>query len=160
VHSCDSFYSVKRKGTHVEPGAQSREAFTLLEILIALALVAILIAASLPYLYDAQGSSEADRASDAIVSRVQEIRKESMESGVAKELQLSSNGIVGLSLPSGWSLQLKGINDSGFHSPQRGETWTFSPEGICQPLELRISNGERTLTLSFDALTGQVLHDH
>ena len=134
-------------------------AFTLLEILIAMALVAILIAASIPYLYDAAGSSEADRMSDSIAARVQEVRKQSMESGLSKDLEITSNKIVGLSLPIGWSLQLKGINDSRFRPPLRGEKWTFTPAGICQPLELRIGNGERSIALSFDALTGELLHD-
>ena len=86
--------------------------FTLLEIIIALSLIAILAAASLPFLLDSFANSAGDRAADAIASRVQEIRSKALESG------------------------------------------------NIQPLELRLIDHDRQITMSFDALTAQLLHDH
>jgi prepilin-type N-terminal cleavage/methylation domain-containing protein len=133
--------------------------FTLLEIIIALSLVAILVSASLPYLFDSFANSTGDRAADAITKRVQETRAEAMESGEGQQLVLSSGGIKGTALPPGWTLQVRGLNDSKFHPPAPNQVWEFSSAGICEPLSLRISSGEREILLSYDALTGQPIHD-
>ena len=133
--------------------------FTLLEILIALALVAILMGASLPYLYDSFAVSDGDRTASELTYRVLATRREAMEKNEQKVLKITSNGITGVTLPPGWSLQIKGINDSRFRGPSRTESWEFSTVGICQPLDIRIGNGEHEITLSFDALTGQLVHD-
>jgi len=138
----------------------SSAGFTLLEIIIALSLVAILVSASVPYLFDSFANSAGDRAAEAIAARAQETRREAMETCQPRWLELTSAGIKELPLPSGWKLEVKGLNDARFHEPAPGARWEFTPAGICEPLELRIANGERQVTMAFDALTAQVLHDH
>jgi prepilin-type N-terminal cleavage/methylation domain-containing protein len=140
-------------------GILSKGGFTLLEIIIALSLVAILVSASLPYLFDSFASSAGERAADAITKKVQETRSKAIESGERQQLVLTTHGITGLELPSGWTLQVKGLNDSKFHPPTRNQSWDFSSAGICEPLSLRMSSGDREILLSFDALTGQPTHD-
>jgi len=144
--------------TAADPG--ERRAFTLLEILIALALVAILLAASLPYLLDAFSSTARERVEESIVSKVRETRLRAMESGDPQTLGLSSGGVEGARLPEGWKMEIRGLNDTRFREPREAETWSFSPAGICEPLQLRIDDGNQGTLLSFDALTGQLLHDH
>lgn len=133
--------------------------FTLLEIIIALALVAILVSASLPYLFDSFASSEGERAMKSIVAKARETRSDAMEKGEPRRLRVTSGGVEGVPLPRGWQLEVRGINDSRFHSPARNQIWEFNPAGICEPLALRISNGERQITETFDALTGQPVHE-
>ena len=137
----------------------SSGAFTLLEIIIALSLVAILVSASLPYLFDSFASTAGDRAADNITKKVQETRTKAMESGQHQKILLTSRGISDAPLPGGWSLQVKGLNDSKFHAPTRNQSWDFSPAGICEPISLRISSGDREVLLNFDALTAQPTHD-
>ncbi len=134
-------------------------AFTLLEIIIALSLVAILISASLPYLFDSFAAAAGDRAADAITNRAQEIRSKAMESGERQKIILTSNGVKDMPLPKGWTLEVKGLNDSKFHAPTRNQSWEFNTAGICQPLSLRLANKDREILLSFDALTAQPAHD-
>jgi len=140
-------------------GRRSVGAFTLLEIIIALSLVAILVSASLPYLFDSFAAAAGDRAADAITNRVQEIRSKAMESGERHKIILTSSGINEMTLPSGWTLEVKGLNDSKFHAPSRNQSWEFTAAGICEPLSLRLSNKDREILLSFDALTAQPTHD-
>ena len=146
-------------GISANKAAPARGGFTLLEIIIALALVAILVAASVPYMLDAFSGAEGDHASEAIIEKVQETRKDAMEKGEKTSLVLTSSGIKGSPLPEGWILEVKGLNDSKFHAPARNQTWDFTKAGICEPLTLRLSSGDRRIELSFDALTGQPLHE-
>jgi len=134
-------------------------AFTLLEIIIALTLVAILVSASLPYLFDSFTASAGDRAAEAITAKAQEIRKEAMESAESRKLILTGSGIKGMNLPSGWRLEVKGMNDSKFHPPLRNQSWGFNSAGICEPLALRLLYKDREILLSFDALTAQPVHE-
>ena len=151
--------SANRRESLSGGGILSKGGFTLLEIIIALSLVAILVSASLPYLFDSFASSAGERAADTITKKVQETRSRAIESGERQQLILTTHGITGLELPSGWMLQVKGLNDSKFHPPTRHQSWDFSSAGICEPLSLRISSGEREILLSFDALTGQPTHE-
>ena len=120
-------------------------AFTLLEIIIALSLVAILISASLPYLFDSFASSAGDRAAEAIATRAQEVRAQAMESGERQLLKITPKGLDGIVLPAGWRLEVKGLNDSRFHAPARDQAWGFSAAGICEPLTIRLINGDRRI---------------
>lgn len=134
-------------------------AFTLLEIIIALALVAILVSASLPYLFDSFASAEGDRTADAITRTAQETRRKALESGRRESLPIGSGRVGGVLLPREWRLEVMTLNDAKFHAPGKGQVWNFSAAGICEPLSLRLSSGDRRITLRYDALTAQPLHD-
>jgi prepilin-type N-terminal cleavage/methylation domain-containing protein len=134
--------------------------FTLLEIIIALALIAILVTASLPYLFDSFANAAGDRAANAIVAAAQEARGKALDSGENQKLSLTAGGVAQVPLPPGWRLNVKGLNDSKFHLPLRNEVWNFSSAGICEPLQLRLSDGTHQIDLAFDALTAQPLHDN
>ena len=154
----DADRDLEKPGRSFFPGHSVCRAFTLLEIIIALSLVAILVSASMPYLFDSFTSSAGDRASDGIVALAQETRRKAMEKGEIQHLGLTKGGVGDTTLPSGWILEVKGLNDSKFHLPARNQSWEFSGAGICQPISLRLSNGDRQIVLSFDALTAQTLH--
>lgn len=133
--------------------------FTLLEIIIALVLVAILVSASVPFLFDSFAASAGERAMEAITLKARETRAEAMEKGEPRRLNITSTGLDGVPLPEGWTLEVQGLNDSRFHEPTRNQVWEFNPAGICEPLSIRISQGDRQLTATFDALTGQPVPD-
>jgi hypothetical protein len=50
-------------------------------------------------------------------------------------------------------LKIRRAGERGFREPKRGETWEFSPTGICEPIEVRLSGPGGTVELAFDALT-------
>lgn len=127
--------------------------------MIALGLVAILTAAAIPYLYDSFASGEGDRLSSSITERVSSERTRALQSGKDSRLAIRTNSFAGTPLPTGWTLQVRGLNDSAFRDPGRDRTWTINSAGICEPLTLLLREGEKKILLSFDPLTGQVLPD-
>ena len=149
----------RRAPFRVAPERRLKEkGFTLLEIIIALSLVAILVTASLPYLFDSFASAEGDKAADAIAEKAAATRKDAIEHSERRTLPLTAGGVGGVRLPGGWKLEVKSLNDARFHAPAKGQVWAFSAAGICEPLSLRIGNGDRQIVLEFDALTAQPLH--
>jgi hypothetical protein len=127
--------------------------------MIALGLVAILTAAAIPYLYDSFASGEADRLSTTITDRVASERTRAIREGKETRLALRTDSFAGTPLPHGWTLQIRGLNDSAFRDPERERIWTINAAGICEPLSLRLGDGSRQFVLSFDPLTGQSLPD-
>lgn len=135
-------------------------AFTLLEVMLALALVAILAAAAAPLLSDALAGSPGDEASSAMEDSVAALHEEAVQTGRAQIGRLTSGGIQpGRPLPSGWKLQVKRLADSRFRNPREGETWEFNNAGICEPLAILLTSGRQTVELQFDPLTCEAVHD-
>lgn len=130
-------------------------AFTLLEVLIALALVAILMVAAAPYMADAWNNSEADRIQDSIAKLVEKTHSDSLLSGETKFINLTDPTL----LPEGWKLEVKRFNDKTFRSPVIDELWQFHSNGICDPLSLQISRKKTSFIMKFDPITAQVPHD-
>jgi hypothetical protein len=55
-------------------------------------------------------------------------------------------------------LQVRRVGENTFRAPKRGETWEFSPTGICEPIEVRMSGPAGVIELAFDPLTACAKH--
>ena len=130
-------------------------AFTLLEVLITLALVAILMVAAAPYMRDAWQHNEGDRVQESIATLVEQTHSQSLLSGETRFINLTDPTL----LPKDWKLAVKRFNDKKFRPPTSDELWQFNSEGICDPLSLQISGKEGSFIMKFDPITAQVLHD-
>lgn len=131
------------------------KAFTLLEVLITLAVVAILMVAAAPYLADAWHHTEADRIQEELAALVEKTHSEAIVAGETKLIALSDPQL----LPEGWHLQIRRFNDKKFRPPLPEEFWQFNSEGICDPLSLQISGKGRSFVMKFDPITAQVSRD-
>ena len=130
-------------------------AYTLIEILIALALVAILMMAAGPFMRDAFKTNQSDAITESITTLVQEKRSEALATGNAEQIDLSDSKLV----PRGWKLEIERMSDKKFHAPAHGEEWNINSEGMCDPMTLRFLGDGTSMVLKFDPITGQVVHD-
>ena len=53
----------------------------------------------------------------------------------------------------GGQVQVKRVGDKAFRKAGKGENWEFSPSGICEPIEVRVTNSGGVIELAFDPLT-------
>jgi type II secretory pathway pseudopilin PulG len=141
-------------------------AYTLLEVLLALGVVAVLLGISVPYLAESFGKSPAEEKADEIAQVVQAVRSGAMEQGEARRIALFGNALVPetdslppVRLAKGWQLEVRRMTESKFRKPEKHESWGFNSAGICEPLTLRIVGGKDFLEMAFDPLTGLVVDE-
>lgn len=140
--------------------------YTLLEVLLALGVIAILLGISVPYLGESFRQTPGEEASATLEKTVLAARSAAMEKGEARRLNVNRDGINSeldsiptASLPSGWKLEIRRMTESKFRAPNRHEIWEFNGAGICEPISLRLSGESESIILSFDPLTGLVVPD-
>ena len=144
---------------HSAPG------YTLFEILLALAIVAVLLGISVPLITESMHESEVEVAGKLLEKTALAAHANALETGVAMRVGLNDRGLVSMSpgvphgqLPDGFKLQVRRFTESRFRRPGLGEYWEFNGAGICEPIALKIiGEEEESAVLQFDPLTGQVL---
>lgn len=148
------------------PRQKNRRAYTLLEILLALGVVAILLGITIPYFADSLGKSPGEEMAEEIAQAVQSVRNSAMEKGEARPFALFENGIRpeldsvnAVWLPKGWKLEIRRMTESKFRKPAKREVWTFNGAGICEPVAFHLHGPNETVELLFDPLTGLVINE-
>lgn len=146
--------------------AHSLRGHTLLEVLLALGVIAILLGITVPYLAGSFRQTPGEEATSTLEKTVLAVRHAAMEKGEARKLSLLKSGVAPdldaipeMSLPPGWKLEVRRMTESKFRAPEKNESWEFNGAGICEPISLRLSGDKETITLSFDPLTALVVND-
>jgi len=141
-------------------------AYTLLEVLLALGVVAVLLGISVPYLAESFGKSPVEEKADEIAQVVQAVRSGAIKQGEARRIALFGNALVpdtdslpAVRLAKGWRLEVRRMTESKFRKPEKNESWGINSAGICEPLALRIIAGKDSLEMAFDPLTGLVVEE-
>jgi hypothetical protein len=86
-------------------------------------------------------------ASDLESTARQTLQKAVMEQRL---IALSLDGSLG---GDGGQLQVKRVGEKVFRKADKGEIWEFSPTGICEPIEVRITHSGGIIEMAFDPLT-------
>ena len=140
--------------------------YTLFEIILALAIGAVVLAMAVPYVAGSFGRSPGDEASDILAQTVHATRAAALDKGEARRLAVLERGlkpdldsIPAAELPDGWKLEIQRMTESKFRKPAKMEFWEFNSAGICEPITFRLTNGHETTTISFDPLTGLVINE-
>jgi len=144
----------------------TRAGYTLLEILLALGVIAVLMGITVPYLADSFGKTAAEEMGDQLAAVVKMVRASALDQGEARRIALQDNGlfpeidsIPPVKLAKGWKLEVLRMTENRFRRPEKHEYWGFNSAGICEPLALKIRSGRESLEMAFDPLTGAVVEE-
>ncbi|MFA7234601.1 MAG: hypothetical protein WC076_10870 [Terrimicrobiaceae bacterium] len=143
---------------------RTREAYTLLEVLLALGVVAVLLGITIPYFADSFGKTPGEEASEEIAKAVQGVRNSALEKGETRQMGISENGlqidpVKAVKLPAGWKLEIRRMTESKFRKPAKKEMWSFNGAGICEPVTIKLHGPKESIELLFDPLTGLVIDE-
>ncbi|MEI6492844.1 MAG: type II secretion system protein [Verrucomicrobiota bacterium] len=144
----------------------TRGAYTLLEVLLALGVVAVLLGITIPYFAESFRKSPGEELADEMAKAVQGMRNSALEKGEARQFALFENGIRpeidsvnAVWLPKGWKLEIRRMTESKFRKPAKREMWTFNGSGICEPVTFKLRGPKEMFEILFDPLTGLVIEE-
>ncbi len=123
--------------------------FTLVEICIAMGLCMLLLGVATLSITGMQDQARLKRTAAELEMKVRQTLQEAVTNQRLIELALDG----GLGGEEGGRVQIKRVGDKSFRNAKRGEVWEFSPTGICEPIEIRLTSSSGTIELGFDPLT-------
>lgn len=128
---------------HSAPG------FTLIEICIAMGLCMLILGIGALSITGMQDQAKLKKTA----SEIELTARKALQEAVMKQrqIELALQGLLGA---EGGRVQVKRVGEKAFRNLRRGETWEFSPTGICEPLEVRVTSPAGVIELAFDPLTG------
>jgi len=127
-------------------------AFTLLEIIVAMSLCILIIGIATMSISGVRGEDKLRRAAAVIETKARQNLLQALNSQQTVRMELSA-GAFGASEEFSGMLQVRRFGESTFRAPKRGEAWEFSPTGICEPIEVRLSGTAGQIEIGFDPLT-------
>ncbi|HEY1052883.1 MAG TPA: prepilin-type N-terminal cleavage/methylation domain-containing protein [Prosthecobacter sp.] len=138
----------QRPGPNALRTASRRRGFTLIEVCVAMAIGVLILGVATLSMAGLQGEAQLKKMASRIETRARQSLLEAVMQQRTVRLDLEGG------LDSGGSLLVRRAGDKSFRKPQRGEGWEFSPSGICEPLDLRVTGEAGEIELGFDPLTG------
>ena len=131
----------------------SREAgFTLLEIIVAMSLTLLIIGIAVVSISGVRAEDKLRRAAAVIETTARQNLLQALDRQQTVRMELSA-GAFGTGEEFNGMLTVRRVGESDFRKPKRGEAWEFSPTGICEPIEVRISSAAGQIEIGFDPLT-------
>jgi len=131
----------------LQSAASGRGGFTLVEVIVALSIAMLLIGVASLSITGVAAENELRRTA----SEIEITTRDSLLKAI------SQYGPVQLELASAFgpgNIQVRRFGEKQFRNVKSGETWEFSPSGICEPIEIRISSEVGSIEMGFDPLTG------
>ncbi|WP_395752037.1 prepilin-type N-terminal cleavage/methylation domain-containing protein [Prosthecobacter sp.] len=153
VNAAPAVPNAHRAVDSLRPARHSSSAgFTLLEIIVAMSLTLLIIAIAIPSISGVLAEDKLRRAAAMIETTARQNLLQALNTQQTVRMQLSA-GSFGAGDEFGGMLLVRRYGESVFRKPRRGESWDFSPSGICEPIEVRISGPAGQIEIGFDPLT-------
>lgn len=133
------------------PGIRHSAGFTLLEMLAVLGLITLVLGISVVSISGIQDEDRLRRAASQIETTARESLLNALRTQELVILPLTAGSLGGMEF--GAKMEIRRVGEKAFRAPKRGEQWEFSPTGICEPIEVRLSGPGGEVEMAFDALT-------
>lgn len=149
------FFTVSTNSPSVTLFAQRagrRAAFTLIELIMAMTITILVIGVAVLSISGVRDEDKLRRAAAVIETTARQNLLQALNTQQTVRMDLSV-GAFGAGDEFGGMLQVRRYGEAAFRKPKRGEAWEFSPSGICEPIEVRISGPAGQIEIGFDPLT-------
>jgi type II secretory pathway pseudopilin PulG len=130
------------------PPAPSSSAFTILEVCIAMTIAIIILSVATMSITGLKEEEALKETAALIETRAREAMLEAISH--RRPVQIAISGI------GSGSVEVKRYGEKDWRKPKADDLWEFDPTGICEPIELRITDTAGVLELAFDPLTACV----
>jgi type II secretory pathway pseudopilin PulG len=120
-------------------------AFTLIEVCIAMAVGILILTVAVLGISGIQDEHELRDAAAGIESNARGMLLKAVSEH--RPMQMPFTGI------GGGNVEIKRYGEKQYRKPGSDEQWEFSPTGICEPIDVRITSERGTIEMSFDPLT-------
>ena len=128
---------------------RARAAFTLIEVCIAMTIAMLILGVAVLGISGVQDEQKLRESA----SQIESTARDSLLKAVAEHRPVQidiAGGIQG----AGGTVEVRRYGEKSFRKPDAGEFWEFSPTGICEPIELRVTSSSGVIEMGFDPLTG------
>lgn len=129
-----------------------RSAFTLIELILAMTITILVIGVAVLSISGVRGEDKLRRAAAIIETSARQNLLQALNTQQTVRFSLTS-GSFNMGDEFGGMLQVRRVGENVFRSPKRDEVWEFSPTGICEPIEVRVTSPSGSIELAFDPLT-------
>lgn len=133
---------------HTASSSRWSAAFTLLEVLLAMTLALLIIGISALSISSIQDEAKLKRVAAGIEGSARQALADAINK--QRPVRLALDG----SLAAGGQVMVKRYGEHKFRTAQGGEFWEFSPDGVCEPIEIQVTHELGEIELAFDPLTG------
>lgn len=124
-------------------------AFTLIEVCIAMTIGMLILGVAVLGITGVQDEQRLRESAAMIESTARDALLKSIAEQRPVQIALAG-GLSGL---EGGAVEIKRYGERAFRKPASDEIWEFSPTGVCEPIELRVTSQTGTIELGFDPLT-------
>ncbi|MGV3663088.1 MAG: pilus assembly FimT family protein [Prosthecobacter sp.] len=129
-----------------------RSAFTLIELVLSMTITILVIGVATLSISGVRDEDRLRRAAAIIETSARQNLLQALSTQQTVRFQLTA-GAFNMGGEFGGMLQIKRVGENAFRAPKRGEAWEFSPTGICEPIEVRVTGPAGAIELAFDPLT-------
>ncbi len=138
---------------------QNRNGFTLLEIVVALSVAMLILGAASLSIGSVNEEHQLRRFAGGIETAARAASLDAVTGQQTRILLLDEQGISDLKTGKRFEVpKLEILIDSKWESP--GDIpWRFLPNGICEPVSLRVTAATGSIEMNFDPLTGEVAEE-
>lgn len=130
------------------PHRRFRLAFTLLEVCIAMTIGMLILGVAVLGITGVQDEQKLRESA----ANIESMARNSLLKAISEHrpVQLSfSSGLGG-----GGNVEVKRYGENKYRKPDSDENWEFSPTGVCEPVEIRVTSTTGVIEMGFDPLTG------